>query len=259
MDSLKVALIQAELRWQDGQANRDHLNDLMDAGPEADLFVLPETFSTGFLGDVGQTPEAMDGATVDWMREQAAGRSAAVAGSLALVDGGERFNRFLFVTRDGVQAWYDKRHLFSFGGEDQRYRAGSSRTVLNWQGWRIDLQICYDLRFPVWCRNSSDQAFDLQIFVANWPTPRVEAWRSLLKARAIENQSYVIGVNRTGSDGNKVSYPGRSSAWNPMGDCLAELDDREATRLVVLDLEGLGEIRQRLPFLQDADRFTLTP
>ncbi|MFU8832408.1 MAG: nitrilase-related carbon-nitrogen hydrolase, partial [Wenzhouxiangella sp.] len=238
-------LVQAELCWQDAAANRDHLSELMDAGPSADLYVLPETFSTGFLGDVGQEPETMDGATVEWMREQAASRSAAVAGSLALVEGDERFNRFLFVTKDGILAQYDKRHLFAFGGEDQRYRAGSSRTALDWKGWRIDLQTCYDLRFPVWCRNSADHAFDLQIFVANWPTPRVEAWRSLLKARAIENQSYVIGVNRTGSDGNKVSYPGRSSAWNPMGECLSELNDQEATSLVSLDLEQLQQTRQR--------------
>jgi omega-amidase len=258
LDSLKVMLVQAELRWQDAAANRDHLNDLMDAGPGADLYVLPETFSTGFLGDVGQTPETMDGATTGWMREQAASRSAAIAGSLALADGGERFNRFLFVTKDGVLAQYDKRHLFSYGGEDQRYRAGNLRTILDWQGWRIDLQTCYDLRFPVWCRNSPEQAFDLQIFVANWPTPRVEAWRSLLKARAIENQSYVIGVNRTGRDGNNVSYPGRSSAWSPMGECLSELDDTEANSVVTLDLNQLRETRQRFPFLQDADRFTLT-
>jgi omega-amidase len=252
---IDVALIQAQLHWQDAAANRSHLGELMDQSPGASLYVLPETFSTGFLGDASQPAEDMQGPTVAWMRQQAADRGAAVAGSLALAAAGARFNRFLFVTGEGVLGHYDKRHLFSHGGEDQRYRAGASHAVIEWQGWRIDLQICYDLRFPVWCRN--DRQFDLQLFVANWPSPRVDAWRSLLKARAIENQSYVIGVNRSGRDGLGVDYPGCSSAWGPLGQSLLEMGAEEGCGRVTLDHDELRENRARLPFLADADRFFL--
>jgi omega-amidase len=254
---IDVGLVQVRLAWQDPQTNRTRLGELMDAEPDCDLYVLPETFSTGFLGDLGQEAETMQGESVAWMVEQAGKRGAALCGSLALTDGDARFNRFVFVTGQGVQAWYDKRHLFGFGGEDQRYRAGSSPTVVEWRGWRIDLQICYDLRFPVWCRNT--RQFDLQLFVANWPAPRVEAWRALLRARAIENQSYVIGLNRTGKDGNDIFHSGRSSAWNAMGEPLCELDDQETTGRVSLDIDTLREIRQQFPFQQDADRFHLEP
>lgn len=253
--SIDIALVQACLHWQDAPANRVHLSDLMDGSPGADLYLLPETFTTGFLGDSGQAAETMQGDTVAWMQQQAVARNAALAGSLALAEGQDRFNRFLFVTADGVLAQYDKRHLFSYGGEDQRYRAGSTHTVFEWQGWRVDLQVCYDLRFPVWCRNNRD--FDLQLFVANWPSPRVEAWRSLLKARAIENQSYVIGLNCAGRDGNGVEYPGASSAWGPLGEKLLEMDQREQIGRTILRLEELRELRKKLPFLADADQFEL--
>jgi omega-amidase len=252
---VKVALVQARLHWQDPVANRAHLADLMDREPGCDLYLLPETFATGFLGDQGSAPDTMDGASVDWMLAQAASRSAVVAGSLALVDGGHRYNRFLFVSANGVMGQYDKRHLFGFGGEDQRYQPGQTHGLVAWQDWRIDLQVCYDLRFPVWCRNTRE--FDLQLYVANWPRPRVDAWRTLLKARAIENQSYVIGVNRVGQDGNQIGYPGCSSAWSPMGECLIELDDSESVGCVELDLSQLREIRTRFPFLADADPFVL--
>lgn len=256
MSPLNIALVQAELRWRDPAGNRDHLSALMDRCGATDLFLLPETFSTGFLGDSANEPEDMSGQSVGWMIDQAAARKAAVAGSLALVDeSGGRRNRFLFVTADGVLAYYDKRHLFGFGGEDARYSAGDKTCTLEWHGWRVDLQVCYDLRFPVWCRN--DRNFDLQLFVANWPSPRVGVWQSLLKARAIENQSYVIGVNRTGRDGRDIDYPGRSSAWSPMGECLVELDDHEQVSQVSLDLDALRQTRKQFPFLADADRFTI--
>lgn len=255
---LKTALVQAELRWQAPEANRDHLSELMDQAPEADLYVLPETFTTGFLGDAERQAEAFDGPTLEWMRAQAEGRSAAIAGSLALTDErGLRRNRMVFMRPEGEASWYDKRHLFAYGGEDRRYAAGNTPTVVEWRGWRIDLQICYDLRFPVWCRNS--RGFDLQLFVANWPTPRVEVWRLLLRARAVENQAFVIGVNRTGVDGNSVPYPGRSSAWDGGGECLAELGADESVTLVDLDISALRDLRAKLPFLADADRFWIEP
>ena len=255
-DLLRAALVQAELRWQAPGANRDHLSRLMDRSSSADLYVLPETFTTGFLGDAAGEVESFDGPTLAWMREQAGDRSAAIMGSLALSDEqGRRRNRMVFVRPDGEVTWYDKRHLFAFGGEDDRYTAGTKPVVAEWRGWRIDLQICYDLRFPVWCRNTRD--FDLQVFVANWPSPRVEAWRLLLRARALENQAFVLGVNRTGADGNGVAYPGRSSAWDGGGDCLVELDDQEATHTVRLNRAELRALREKLPFLGDADRFAI--
>lgn len=255
---IKAALVQAELRWQAPEANRDHLAALMDQAAGADLYVLPETFTTGFLGDSGRQAEPFEGPTLDWLRAQARVRSAAIAGSFALSDlDGQRRNRLVFMRPDGEASWYDKRHLFAYGGEDQRYVAGTTPTVVTWRGWRIDLQICYDLRFPVWCRNA--RGYDLQLFVANWPSPRVEVWRLLLRARAVENQAFVIGVNRTGRDGNGVSYPGRSAAWDAAGDCLAELDASETVTVVTLDRQALVDVRERLPFLRDGDRFRIEP
>ena len=253
---MRAVLVQAELCWQEPEANRDHLGALMDKAPGADLYVLPETFTTGFLGDAEREAEPYDGPTLRWLRAQAEKRSAAITGSIALLDEhGRRRNRMVFMRPDGQASWYDKRHLFAYGGEDQRYAAGSAQTVVEWRGWRIDLQICYDLRFPVWCRN--DRHYDLQIFVANWPTPRVENWRLLLRARSVENQAFVLGVNRTGVDGNGVDYPGRSSAWDGGGGCLAELGADESVRLVTLDRSALGDLRAKLPFLRDADRFSI--
>jgi predicted amidohydrolase len=256
MNKLRVALVQAELRWQDAQANRDHLQGLMDRGPEADLYVLPETFTTGFLGDQGCEAEPYEGPTLRWMQAQASVRQAALVGSVALNDEtGQRRNRMIFVPPEGQPAWYDKHHLFSFGGEDQRYSAGHRHTVVDWRGWKIDLQICYDLRFPVWCRNDRD--YDLQIFVANWPTPRVEAWRLLLRARAVENQAFVVGVNRTGRDGKGKDYPGRSLIVDASGERLIEMGDREGVEVITLDRSDLERLRQELPFLRDRDRFRL--
>jgi len=254
--TIRVGLVQAELRWRDPAANRSHLGTLLDRAEGTDLFVLPETFATGFLGDQDRSPESMDGPTVAWMRDQASSRKAAICGSLALADQGRQVNRFIFVDECGeLLGHYDKRHLFGFGGEDERYTAGQAHRVIEWGGWRIDLQVCYDLRFPVWCRN--DRKFDVQLFVANWPSPRIEAWRCLLRARALENQSYVLGVNRAGRDGNGIDYPGRSGAYAASGDCLVELDHRESLGQVVLERSELDEFRQRFRFLDDRDAFSL--
>jgi len=254
---LEVALVQADLRWQDAEANRRHLGRLMDRQPGCDLYVLPETFTTGFLGDAGIDAERMDGVSVGWMREQARERKAAVCGSLVIEgEDGSRRNRLVFALPEGDPRYYDKRHRFGFGGEDERYAAGDGPVVVEWLGWRIDLQICYDLRFPVWCRN--DRGFDIQLFVANWPAPRVEAWSALLKARAIENQAYVLGVNCSGVDGNDVAYPGCSGAWSMEGTRLVELGASEAVVRVSLDQKRLEDFRDRFRFLADADPFRLT-
>jgi predicted amidohydrolase len=251
--TIRAALVQADLVWADPVANREQLAQLMHAEP-ADLYILPETFTTGFLGDLGLEIESLEGPTLDWLRSQARARQAAICGSYVVSEQGDLFNRFVFVDEDGrLLGCYDKHHLFGPGGEGARYRAGSNPVVIDWRGWRIDLQVCYDLRFPVWCRNDRD--YDLQIFVANWPRPRVAHWQALLRARAIENQAFVIGVNRVGTDGRDIPYSGCSSAWSASGEALIELGDHERVAAIDLDLDGLRKYRTDLPFLADADGF----
>lgn len=255
-DTLEVGLVQAELAWQDPETNRRRLAAMMDAQPGCDLYVIPETFTTGFLGDAGLDAETMDGPSIAWLREQARSRGAAIAGSLVIADSqGRRFNRMVFMPPDAEPVCYDKRHRFSFGGEDERYTAGDGPVVAEWRGWRFDLQVCYDLRFPVWCRNSRD--FDVQIFVANWPAPRADHWRSLLKARAIENQAYVIGVNCCGRDGNGVNYAGDTVLRGPDGRRIVELGAAEESARVSMSLSQLRDFREALPFLADGDDFRL--
>jgi len=256
MNKLTTLLVQAQLDWKEPEHNRHHLASLLaSAGRDYDLAVMPETFTTGFLGDTDLAGEGMDGPTVKWMREMAAGHACALAGSAVIVERGQRFNRMLFVKPDGEVKYYDKRHLFAYGGENRRYAAGAKRVNVDYKGWRINLQVCYDLRFPAWCRNRND--YDLMLLVANWPSKRVKHWSSLLEARAIENQSYVIGVNRVGEDGNGFRYPGRSVVHDPSGACVADLGDSENCRLVELDLETVRKTRADFPFQQDADDFVL--
>lgn len=252
----RCALVQADTRWADPAANRQHLADLMDREPGCDLYILPETCTTGFLGDHERRSELEAGTDLEWLRAQAAQRQSAIACSIVAIEGGRIFNRFVLARADGSQTTYDKHHLFGFGGEDQRYSAGSERVRTGLNGRQVDLQVCYDLRFPVWCRN--DVGFDVQIFVANWPAPRAEHWRTLLKARAIENQCFVIGVNRCGSDGLGLDYPGSSGAWGPLGEPLVgPLDAAEQVSVAELDFAALDAVRERFPFLADRDRYDL--
>ena len=260
MSTLRALLVQPVLRWQDPAENRSHLQQLiesaLDKEPQgADLVFLPETFTTGFLGDFDREPETMDGETVEWMHELAQRFDAAIGGSVIIGEKGARLNRFLFATPDGDLAHYDKRHLFGYGGEDKHYQAGKMRAIFDFRDWRINPQVCYDLRFPVWCRNLGD--YDLQVFVANWPAKRMNAWASLLRARAIENQACVIGINRVGKDGKGLEYPGLSAAYDGLGNELAVLGDSEGTAMATLDLDALQELRSNLPFLDDADPFKL--
>jgi omega-amidase len=256
MTTLKTLLVQAQLGWKDPARNREHLESLVStAGGAFHLAVLPETFTTGFLGDADLPAEGMDGPTVRWMKALAAERDCALAGSAVITEAGKRYNRLLFVTPEGQVAHYDKRHLFAFGGENRRYTPGDRRVNIEYRGWRINLQICYDLRFPAWCRNRDD--YDLMLLVANWPARRVKHWSSLLEARAIENQSWVIGVNRVGEDGNGLQYPGCSVVCDPQGERVADLGGAQACRVVELDLAMVARIRADFPFQADADRFTL--
>ncbi|MBT8040180.1 MAG: amidohydrolase [Xanthomonadales bacterium] len=256
MESLRTLMVQADVRWNAPGENRQRIAELLDGHAGAfDLAVLPETFTTGFLGDAVAKDEGMQGATVAWMRDMAHRHASAVAGSLVIVEEGHRYNRFLFVTADGVLAQYDKRHLFTYGGEDAVYTAGDRRVCFDYRGWRINLQVCYDLRFPVWCRNRDD--YDLMLLVANWPARRIHHWSLLLQARAVENQAYVVGVNRCGRDGKGLDYPGQSAVHGPMGETLSRMGPEEAAELIELDLAAVRKARERFPFQPDRDAFHL--
>jgi len=257
LNSLNCLLVQSQLFWADADANRRQLESVVRAqGPGCELVVFPETFTSGFLGDVEAGPETMDGTTLEWMRSLAADVDCVLCGSVAIATSCGRVNRFLWVPPDGNVQFYDKRHLFSFGGEDKRYIAGHERKIIYYRGWRICPQICYDLRFPVWCRNRDD--YDVLLFVANWPEPRTSAWTALLRARAIENQSYVIGVNRSGRDPRGLEYIGGSAVYDPLGNTVLDLGTNECSETVGIELDKLVEIRSLLPFQQDADEFEFT-
>lgn len=254
LNNLQCLLIQTQLFWADAAANRRALETIArDQGSECDLIVFPETFTSGFLGDAEAVPERMDGATLGWMKALACDLDSVICGSAAILTSRGKANRFLWVQPDGEVQFYDKRHLFSYGGEDRRYVAGSERKVFHYRGWRFCPQICYDLRFPAWCRNRDD--YDVLLFVANWPEPRTSAWTSLMRARAIENQCYVIGVNRSGEDPRGLQYSGCSAVYDPLGETLLDLGKGERSGSISIDLAKVAEIRNLLPFRQDADDF----
>jgi len=257
---LQCGLIQPDVAWRDPATNFRRLDTLMNQLPGCDLYILPETCTTGFPAGI-DLAEPMDGPSVSWLLQQAGQRNAAIAAGVLIEEDDRIFNRMVVAKPDGTLSHYDKRHLFSYAGEDKAagYSPGIQRSGVQFDHWRVDLQICYDLRFPVWCRNQASEfnRYDLQLFVANWPAPRIEAWLALLKARAIENQAYVIGVNRVGTDPSGTQYSGQSAVYDADGHCLVQLENEPAAVMVELDLEKLNEIRTRLPFLPDRDRFEL--
>jgi predicted amidohydrolase len=264
MQNLRVSVVQGDTRWHDPAGNRAYYAHLIaPLHGTTDLVVLPETFTSGFSNEAIGNAEGMDGPTVDWMRDQAVQLQAAVTGSVQVRTPEGVFNRMLFATPDGGLAHYDKRHLFSFANEHERYAAGHPRVVVAWKGWRILLQVCYDLRFPVFSRNLFDanqtaQAdYDLALYVANWPAVRSYPWKTLLRARAIENLSYVVGVNRVGTDGNGLHYSGDSAVIDFLGHPLSEASDAEVVSTMTLQAAPLLEHRARFPALQDADGFAL--
>ncbi len=256
MQDLNVSLLQCELAWEAPQDNRRHIEERV-AGMDAncDLLVLAEMFTTGFSMNALANAEEPGGPTEQWMQAMARERYCAVTGSIAVRLGDEVYNRMLFATPDGV-THYDKRHLFRMAGEHKRYRAGNDRVIVDWRGWRILLQVCYDLRFPVFSRNRED--YDLALYVANWPAKRRQHWRQLLIARAIENQACVVGVNRIGSDANGLDYSGDSLAVAADGVLLADLEDRDELATVTLDGNALQSYREGFPCHLDADEFNLT-
>ncbi|MBK9655469.1 MAG: amidohydrolase [Rhodanobacteraceae bacterium] len=263
MRDLTVALVQAATVWHDARANREmYGTQVLGLAGRADLIVLPETFLSGFSNDAVSDAETMDGTGVRWLRELACEVGAVVSGSLVIRDGDAVFNRLVWARPDGTLACYDKRHLFRMAGEHQRYAAGSERLVVEIHGWRVCPQVCYDLRFPAFVRNRFDATnqlldYDLLLFVANWPSPRRHAWRTLLRARAIENLSYCVGVNRVGVDGNQLHYAGDSVALNYLGEPLVELGGEPGVVTALLSAEGLKAHRERFPAWLDADDFEL--
>ncbi|MBS0456173.1 MAG: amidohydrolase [Proteobacteria bacterium] len=265
MKNLRVSLVQGATRWHDPAANRHYYGELIaPLHGRTDLIVLPETFTSGFSNDAIGNAETMDGPTVAWIRAQAKAAKAAVTGSVQVRTPQGVFNRLLFAKPDGELLHYDKRHLFRYAGEHERYAAGRERIVVEWRGWRICPQVCYDLRFPAFCRNRFDVErkggldYDLLLFVANWPGVRAYPWKTLLRARAIENLCYVVGVNRVGSDGNGLDYAGDSAVIDFLGQPASECGNAEVVVTATALAEELLAHRKRFPAMLDADAFTLS-
>ena len=256
-DTLKIALIQSDLIWENPGQNRiNFAQKIKDIGVPVDLILLPEMFTSGFTMNPQHLAETMQGESIKWLKEIAKHTNSAVGGSLVIEEEGHYFNRFVFVKPDGSIEKYDKRHTFTLAGEHKVYQKGQEKIIISYKGWKLCPMVCYDLRFPVWARNK--EHYDLLIYVANWPKPRISAWDALLKARAIENMSYCIGVNRIGKDGNSCEYSGHSAVYDGLGEALISFDeDQEATELVTLNKTHLTDIRNKLHFLDDKDDFNL--
>lgn len=261
MSNLLVTVIQTNLHWEDKKANMQMLEEKIGNIKErTEVVVLPEMFSTGFSMKPEKLAETMEGETVQWMKRVTAERKIILTGSVIIKENDNYFNRLIWMLPNGQSGIYDKRHRFAFAGEDKHYTAGNKRLIASVKGWKINLQVCYDLRFPVWARQQSQSEgpeYDVLIYVANWPERRSLAWKTLLQARAIENQCYVIGVNRVGNDGNKIYHSGDSMIIDPMGEVMYHKKDDEDVFTISLDKEHLKTIREKLPFLKDADHFMI--
>lgn len=253
--ALKIALVQCPLLWEDAAGNIEAMEArLRHLAPDTELVVLPEMFTTGFTMNPQNIPPDQDPETLHWMQQKAEALDVAITGSIVFKAAEGYYNRLFFVYPDGSYHSYDKRHTFTLAGEDKVYRAGKARLLIEYKGFRICPLICYDLRFPVWSRNTD--AYDLLLYVANWPAPRILAWDTLLRSRAIENMAYCAGVNRIGTDGNNLEYTGHSAVYDPMG-AQKVFSDKEEIIYAVLDLKGLKEIRSKFRFLEDRDDFKI--
>ena len=253
---MKIAIIQSPLVWENPKANRIQFEEKINAITEnVDLIVLPEMFSTGFTMEPEAVAETMQGETVLWMRFLAKANDTAITGSLVIEEKGNYYNRLVFVFPSGEIHFYDKRHLFTLAGEDKVYTAGKEKLIIDYKGFKICPLVCYDLRFPVFARNVEN--YDVLLFVANWPKPRINAWNALLKARAIENMSYVVGVNRIGEDQNNMVYSGNSQILDYLGEELAQANQLEGVFIATIDKKRLHETRSKLGFLNDKDHFTV--
>lgn len=257
MECLKIALLQADLIWEQAVDNRSKFTRLFQTlAPGTDLILLPEMFTTGFSMEPAKLAETMAGETVLWLKQQAAALNAAITGSLIIEEDGNYYNRLLWVTPDGQIRSYDKRHLFTLAGEEKVYAPGKEQLLVDYKGWKIMPLICYDLRFPVWSRNQFD--YDLLLYVANFPDQRGLAWRTLLQARAIENQAYTIGLNRVGTDANGVYYAGDSCLVDYEGKVRHHLPPREMVAQFEIKKEEQALFRKKLAFLSDQDKFSIS-
>lgn len=265
MEKISITTIQSHLHWEDKEANlRMFSEKIAGIGGQTHIIVLPEMFSTGFSMDPKALAEPMDGETIAWMRRTAKEKKAILTGSLIIEEEGRFFNRMIWMLPNGDCGTYDKRHRFSLAGEDVHYTSGQKRMIASVGGWRINLQVCYDLRFPVWARQqvynnpeNPQPEYDILINVANWPEKRSLAWKTLLQARAIENQCYVVGVNRVGADGNGIAHSGDSTVIGPTGEILYQKSQEEEVHTVVLEKTELEKIRRAYPFWRDADGFVI--
>ncbi|MBK7939051.1 MAG: amidohydrolase [Lewinellaceae bacterium] len=264
---MRLTIVQSALAWESAGANRAMFaQKLAPLRGQTDLVVLPEMFTTGFSMNASALAEPSDGPTTRWLHEQAATLGAAVTGSFICAENGRYFNRLVFMRPDGGFEYYDKRHLFALAGEHEQYSAGNKQLVVDWQGWRIRPLVCYDLRFPVWSRNRNipgagetpRPTYDLLLYVANWPARRSHHWRALLMARAIENQSFVAGVNIVGKDGNDFEYGGDSAVIDFSGQQIVGISGKEGLFTTELSLEDMEQYRRQLPFLTDGDIFQLS-
>lgn len=262
MSILTITTIQTKLHWEDKRANLQMLEDKIFALSEkTEIVVLPEMFSTGFSMQPELFAETMDGETVEWMQRVSREKGIVLTGSIIAQENGNYFNRLIWMLPNGQAGVYDKRHLFAYGSEDQHYTAGNKRLIASVKGWKINLQVCYDLRFPVWARqqfSNGEPEYDVLVYVANWPEKRSHAWKTLLCARAIENQCYVVGVNRVGNDGNNIYHSGNTLVIDPLGQVLYHMADEEDINTITLSKQKLEEVRTRFPFLNDADDFIIS-
>jgi predicted amidohydrolase len=269
MAKLTVTLIQPNLQWEDKAANLEALEEkIRSVKDRTELVILPEMFNTGFSMQPEKLAETMEGSTIEWMKRISKQKNIILTGSLIIEENGNYFNRLVWMLPNGKYGIYDKRHRFAYGGEDQQFAAGSKRLIASAKGWKINLLVCYDLRFPVWARQqgnvTSDSPnpedgfeYDILVYVANWPERRINAWNTLLQARAIENQCYTIGVNRVGSDGNDIYYNGNSMVVDPLGEILYQKSGEEDVQTITFEKKKLEEVRSKFPFWRDADAFQI--
>lgn len=262
MSSLTVTLIQSNIFWQDKKMNLEMFQRKIESiKGKTEIVILPEMFNTGFSMKPEIFAEKMDGETVSWMKRISSGKKIILTGSVMIEENGKYFNRLIWMLPDGQCGVYDKRHLFAYAYENEHYSAGNKKLIASVKGWKINLQICYDLRFPVWARQPAgdlENHYDLFINVANWPEKRIGAWKTLLRARAIENQCFVVGVNRLGEDEEKISYNGGSTIIDPLGEILYEKNNEEDIFTYTLEKERIDEARTRFPFWKDADDFIIS-
>lgn len=254
---LNIAVFQLDLVWENSEANRARIDELLqDINANTDIVFLPEMFTTGFSMNVSELAETMEGETVQWMKNRSSEHQLALCGTLIIQENGQFYNRSVFVEPSGEIHFYDKRHLFTMGNEESHFKKGTERLIVQYKGWRICPLICYDLRFPVWSRNRNE--YDLLVYSANWPNARNDVWNTLLKARAIENQCYVVGVNRIGKDGNGIDYSGDSQVLNSKGEHLAKsLYNAEQVLIASLSFQKMADFRSKFPVLNDADDYYL--